>query len=413
MIRSVRCSRCCRLYARNQPRSRRKPPEHVENRSPNPAKARRSSSVVRSLRSSAAHQRSVYDATDARNAVHRRSSRTSRSRVYQVPSRALCSSSHGWIAANADFVDGTLEAGKTYCIAISQRMGARKAAKLGADGVILLGRGYGAQAPASDGGGAPVRSDADVERRRSASACRPRRSTPPGVAIHVIEEQGAGHGARGRRRRRLHALAGAASRDSVSSGPVITVVTIAITSSMVNSCRADQAGIEADLHHDQFHQAARVHQRAGREAVAPAVAGQARAGRAAGDLAERPPRPGSAPSRRGRRRRTRRRGVQPGQREEDRHQHARSPGTQALDQVAQQAVVARQAGAEQERAEHRMQAQPFGQPPRRRTAPIISAASIICDGSPVGAHAAQQPRIQRPQHAEHHAPPAPACRAWS
>jgi len=46
---------------------------------------------------------------------------------------------------------------------------------------------------------------------------------------------------------------------------------------------ADQPGVQADLHHDQFHQAAGIHQRPGGQAVAPAMAGDARAHRPAGD----------------------------------------------------------------------------------------------------------------------------------
>ena len=55
--------------------------------------------------------------------------------------------------------------------------------------------------------------------------------------------------------------------------------------------------------------------------------------------------------------------AEAGEREEHRHQHDDGDVLDALDQRLEQAVVARQARAEQERAEHRMQAEPLG---RRR-----------------------------------------------
>ncbi|MGH7618599.1 MAG: hypothetical protein ACREPM_15375 [Gemmatimonadaceae bacterium] len=59
-----------------------------------------------------------------------------------------------------------------------------------------------------------------------------------------------------------------------SIGVVNAVVTSAITTMMANSDREMNAGVQRDVQDHQFHQAARVHERAHRKRVACAHAGR-------------------------------------------------------------------------------------------------------------------------------------------
>jgi len=149
---------------------------------------------------------------------------------------------------------------------------------------------------------------------------------------------------------------------------------------------ADQARVEADLHHDQLHQAARVHQRASAQAVAPVVAACPRAQCGTADLAHRRDRDDQGdraepdfaekkpPGRR-----------QAGQREEQRHQHDHRDRLDPLHQRAQQPVVPRQAGPEQEGAEHRMQVHPLGEHRAHQAGRSSAPRAPVAVGSPSAA----------------------------
>ena len=64
-----------------------------------------------------------------------------------------------------------------------------------------------------------------------------------------------------RARPRAGSRTGPSGRSACSSGPVISVVTIAITTSAANRAGGDHAEVEREVEHDQLGQAARVHQR--------------------------------------------------------------------------------------------------------------------------------------------------------
>ena len=113
----------------------------------------------------------------------------------------------------------------------------REAAKLGADGVLLLGVDTYAP-PVSMGVGAgsyrtPCRW---LGRHRHSDRAEARRRRRDPRHRGIAAERVSGCLGVGRRRRTARALAGRCRANHASIGPVISVVTIAITSSIVNSC---------------------------------------------------------------------------------------------------------------------------------------------------------------------------------